>query len=421
MDKRLLDAIANADRTNRLLEEAGGTRALALQMAEASRAAKIFEAAGGNDRLALLATGRDPDWMRAHKAFTENFAAVEAARKFMQPSAIELAAQGHALSIVNQAHVLGLPELSVARFAEFDAISKAAQGIAAAMQPERSVLHDMSRHMAEISEAHRHWTEQYKWANDLERRMGLINADWARIDRLAVSGLSFAELARFSDVVRYDTPFSDETIEAVFEELGDVVEVLDDDPDQREAQYDAAGRKGALIAFPEPSYDRVIVAAGFAQFPEAPVPQPIRNAPTVLVMEDVHRAAMTHLENHLRHFIALRLADADANWLKSRVPGSVRERLQPRQDEAIAKGWPVYDLIYYGDIGDLGEIMKQSNNWTLFEPCFGSRDGLLVSISRLKPIRNHLAHGRPITQTDVLIIAAEGHLLLRAMGVVNLQ
>jgi hypothetical protein len=355
----------------------------------------------------------------------EEMRLMEEARQAMQPAVLAMEAYRNDLSIANQAMALRLPELSITRQANFASIQELAS-VSAAMaemfRPTATALHAMSLQIAEIIEPSRHLFVNASWAGDLERRMGLINADWAIADRLAISGLSFGELAWFSDTVRFDAPYSEEVNEAVVEELGKIVHDPSEDTDEREAQYDAAGRKPALVAFPEDSYPSVVVASGFELvFPLAPVPKPIGNVTASLNVSSAPYIAMREIENHLRKLIADRLSTVERQWEKRLVPGDMRQRWIERREEYRAQGQPVFPLIYYSDLGDLGQIIVQNNNWPLFEPIFRQRDSLLVSISRLTPVRNTVMHGRPLSQSEVLYIAAEGHRLLSAMGLITIQ
>ncbi|MBO9502583.1 Swt1 family HEPN domain-containing protein [Brevundimonas sp. A19_0] len=401
MDKRFLDAIEGATRASRILEEASGTSRLKRQIDEATRATRLIDQITRNPVL-------------------DEFRRMEEARKAMKGPFSALAEHQDRMDVVNQAIALGLPQMPPSVLASIEAIetmTKLGESLDAIIRPTRFASHELALQIAGITEPHRRIAESRSWSADLERRMNLIDGDWARADRLAISGMSFASLAQFSDVVRYDSPFAEETNEIVIDELGQVVEEVEDDAEQREAQYDLAGRNPALVAFPEENYSNIVIASGFQLvFPTAPTPRPIENAPSGLVMADVHYVAMRDIENHLRHFIETHLSRENPQWLKQRVPGAMRQKWMGRQEEDRDLGNPVFAPIYYSDLGDLGQLMTQNNNWPLFEPFFGVRDGLLVSLSRLTPVRNTIAHGRPLCPTEILCIVAEGQRILRAIG-----
>lgn len=347
------------------------------------------------------------------------------ARELMQPSLAALAIQQREMSFARQALALQLPELSFVQQTNFGKISELAgfaSSLAEVIRPTADALSAMSSGIADIIKPHHRFMEPVSWAHDLERRMGLIDVDWLIPTRWEISGLSFGELARFSDSVRFEAPFCDELNEIVIEELGEVVEDPSDDAEEREVQYDAAGRKPALVAFPQESYAKVVVAAGLELVvPAAPVPQPVGNAAGAVTFAGAHYEAMIQLENHLRSLITTLLGGVEPHWEKRRVSGEMRKRWSERREQDRARGDPIFPLIYYSDLGDLGQIMAQGNNWPLFEPIFKQRDDLLISIRRLAPIRNRVMHGRPLSQSEVLFLAAEGVRLLRSMGLITVQ
>lgn len=87
-------------------------------------------------------------------------------------------------------------------------------------------------------------------------------------------------------------------------------------------------------------------------------------------------------------------------WVK---PAASRTELHPHRRDCRA----------------LGSLMAQRNNWSLFAPFFTKEDELMVSLLRLAPIRNAVAHGRPLSQTDTLYVAAEGMRLFKAVGILT--
>lgn len=428
IDKRLLEAIGEANRARRMLDDLGGLTSAARQFEEATRAHKALEALGGPDRFTKqVALAQNADILARRYGLIEDFERIEAARRVMQP-ALSVIDQLKAdkTSMVAQAVALRLPDISLPDAAYFKTIENAQQVanlVDTTFHPTVLATQQLAERISQLTEPHRRFAENISgWSKSLELRIGQIDAAWAVRNRLGISGLAFASLAQFSDSVRYDAPFSEETNELVAEELGDVVVELDDAPDAREAQYDAVGRNPSLVAFPEPAYDRVILASGFVlEFPAAPMPQPIENGGGTLRMDDIHHAAMRDIENHLRVFIVRHLSAVEPRWEKQRVPGDMLKKWRERQEADRALGRAVFGAIYYADLAELGQIIGRNDNWMIFQPFFEARDGLLVSLSRLTPIRNAIAHGRPLSQTDVLCIAAEGARLLRAIGLIGLN
>ncbi len=423
MDKRFLDAIENATRANRILEQAAGGRTLVRQIEEATRAQRMLEEMGGASHLAKqMELLQSPAYLARQSLLHEEFKRMEAARRAMQPvlSIVEQL-EAQRMSIIDQAVALGLPQLDQAHIARFSAIEEAArasEAMQAMFHPNTLATHEMARQIAEMVEPHRSLIEATAWADSLEQRMNLIGTEWAMAERLAISGLSFGNLAHLVDVVRFDDPFSQGTGEILAEEFGVVIDEVEDDVDEREVQYDVAGRNPSLVAFPQSSYNSVVVASGFVlEFPTPPIPQPIENGVGALSFEGAHYVAVRNIENHLRAFVVKHLlAAGGSRWEEQRIEGRMRSKWKDRQDVDRAMGRPVFAAIYYADFAELGQVMAQGNNWPLFQPFFETRDGILESLRRLTPIRNSVMHGRPLSQTDVLYFVAEGARIMKAIG-----
>lgn len=189
--------------------------------------------------------------------------------------------------------------------------------------------------------------------------------------------------------------------------------------EEREARYDDAGRDTALVAFPAAGYGDVLVAAGFAAvFPSAPVPVVEAGLIEPLGFNPQLRDALTSLEGHLRRFIVDRLSALEGGrWVKRRVPETVRTRWMALRAAAEERGRPVFAPIYYANFMDLAEVIVSRSNWDdAFSAVFLSKEALTQSLSRLYGLRNDIAHGRPTTISDDLIVVAEATLLFRALG-----
>lgn len=356
----------------------------------------------------------------------EELARMEAVRLQMQPLPdFTRMLDAERLSIAAQAAAIRLPELHALEIARFSAIEEMRQATAVindAFRPAQEATRLMAEEIARLTEPHRRFSQDMAaWSASLDMRMTAIKAAWVVPDHLALSGLAFGQLAAFSDTARYDSPFAKPTNEIFVEALGVVVESVAEGIDDREAQYDEAGRAPGLVAFPASAFDGVIVASGFMlELPRPPTPQPIANFEPVSD-DDIHYRVLKDLENHLRLFVSGRLAAVEPRWEKQRVPGYIFKRWKERQAEARDEGRPVFAPIYYSDLGDLGQIMIGGLNWPIFSPFFEGRDGLLESLRRLTPIRNAVAHGRPLGPSDVLFIVAEGLRLMRAIGVLTVN
>ncbi|TCQ13207.1 Swt1 family HEPN domain-containing protein [Rhizobium sp. PP-CC-3G-465] len=261
---------------------------------------------------------------------------------------------------------------------------------------------------------------QQDWDVILSGRMAAIDVDWALADEPEASAESFARLSRLSDVARLSAPYTDETSEIVFDELG----ALSASPDEketvevREDRYDDAGRERALIAFPPASYGRVMVSAGFGiSFPEPPALsvedglfEPVQFSPETGYL-------LQSLEGHLRNFVSARLHALEGEaWIKRRVPQGVRAKWQEGRKTALAANKPAFALIHYSNFMDLADIIVAGNNWPEFTGVFPNQENLRVSLLRLYYIRNDIAHSRPISMTDMLVAMTEGTFMFRCLG-----
>lgn len=312
------------------------------------------------------------------------------------------------MNLATQAAAL-LPELDLAKQHQF-------------ARPDLAVLPSLATHAATLVEAHSRFSSTFAWQNDLAARMRSLQTDWALPEYADGSAYAFARLARLNDTVLRDVPYAPATRDYVETEFGDVVIADDDDTNVREQLYDDAGRDPALVAFPVEEYSIILQGAGFDfQIPKPPVPQPIANADGPTRFDD--QATLRALELHLRAFIISQMtALAGASWLKQRVPPTMRDRWLQRQEEYRSKGWPIFELIHYADFTDLAQLMAQGNNWNdVFKSVFGDKEGMLVSLRRLSPLRNNSAHSRPLGPSEILFMSAETLRLLRAIGVMKLD
>lgn len=424
-NKTILDAIDAANRTQRMIDGLGGTPALLKQAEEANRVSRMFEHLGGHDAL------------QAHKAALASSSLIAKAAGLNDAAAMVTRARSEAVLTSNLIGVAnnGLPALSQAAlrlpimdertlgiFQAIEEAQRATRLVDEAFKPSMIAASQMAERIAALTEPHRRFAADLNaWSASLQSRMDAIDAAWAFQDRLAASGMAFGQLARLGDVVRYDAPFSSATDDVVIDELGIVVVDIDDDAVEREEQYAAAGRNPSLVAFPEDGFEGVVLAAGFVlTIPPAPTPMPIENAFEPLSFDDLHYVALRELEAHLRALIGRSMSqEAGPKWIKQRVSGDTFKKWTDRQAVDRDEGRPVFELLYYADFVELGAVIGQNNNWPLFEPFFSDRESLMVSLRRLSPIRNAVAHGRPLGQTDTLYIAAEATRLLRAMQVIS--
>ena len=335
---------------------------------------------------------------------------------------------------------LAIPDLDLARYAFFmgDAF-RVQQTLKAMGLMESSItanvvgLHAGKGLFDELTESLAHTIDPFAgtlkaaglWEASLSSRMASIHSAWTRPDDLGVSMLGFARIARLSDAVHDALPFSREVAKLVTDEIGNGADTAEDaTPSERDAAAIEAGLQLDLIAFPEAAYGEVVFAAGF-RFRIRPTPVPAAlEAPDAGAAYSAHYSAtLIDLERRLRQFVEDKLSAIEGPpWVKRRVSESLRKRWSERQQEERETGRQVYSPIQYADFMDLADVIVQGNNWKqAFEPIFGSKDDLLVSLRRLHPVRKAIAHGRPLGRSDVLTLVSEATRILRALGVNLLQ
>jgi hypothetical protein len=110
---------------------------------------------------------------------------------------------------------------------------------------------------------------------------------------------------------------------------------------------------------------------------------------------------LRQLENGLRRFIIEKLEAVDKNYWKNRIPQDVREQAERRISEEEAKrpheAKETLSRIYYVNFPDLVKIIRKRDNWRdLFQAYFQDEDSVSTKLRELEPIRNAVAHNRPL-------------------------
>ena len=259
------------------------------------------------------------------------------------------------------------------------------------------------------------------WEASLTARIAELKNPWALPDHFDQSMMGFARLSRLSDAVHTAAPYSRPVRELVSSELGVGVEadLCEDTSTRRDESAVKAGVNPELIAFPESAYREVVFAAGFKfRDPAIPIPQAVESADPSSAFDPMSWAVLTELEQRLRRIVEERLRSLDGpNWIKHRVPEGVRKRWLERQEEDRDAGGEVFTPIQYADFTDLDEVMRRKDNWhEAFEPVFRNKENFLVSLRRLCPIRNAIAHSRPLSNSKVLYLVSEATRILSALG-----
>jgi hypothetical protein len=116
------------------------------------------------------------------------------------------------------------------------------------------------------------------------------------------------------------------------------------------------------------------------------------------------------IEVGLREFIIDTLATEHGEKWWTALPADVWETCQSGIQYERAASWleltPVHPL-YYVSFPDLRKIIESKRNWNaLFSRHLKKRDIFLASLSELEPLRNAVAHNRPITRGAANVVAA---------------
>ena len=279
-------------------------------------------------------------------------------------------------------------------------------------QPMVDAIESLS---AEISGAVEPFHAAFKtlsaWGASLSVRMKAIEDQWVIPDLPAISVMGFARMARLSDAVRDAKPYSDTVSSLVAGELGRGYEdgaihsVV-----QRDKAAIEAGLMPELIAFPPETYPEVVAAAGFEiRVTPTPLPRVDESKDGGIGYHPEYRILFNELEQQLRRFVGIAMLDhIGPQWIKRGVPNDIRQRWQDRKERELGAGRAVYDLIQYSDFMDLLAIICMRGNWQgVFKAVFRNKEEVMVSFRRLVPVRNAIAHSRPLGRADLLTLHSE--------------
>ena len=152
------------------------------------------------------------------------------------------------------------------------------------------------------------------------------------------------------------------------------------------------------------------------RLPSAPVPgeTPVPEGRS----QPIYYVVLNEIEHYLRQLVERRLSSLEGSqWIERRVPAEVRQRWIKDQRREKRAGRPVHPLILYSRFSDLREIITDHNNWEEgFIDIFGNFDEVNVSLRRLRPVRNAIAHNRPLCSEEEAILISEGSWILGRLG-----
>ena len=285
-----------------------------------------------------------------------------------------------------------------------DAIRPFAERAIAALQPAAAIAEAVAAHQTTFA------------------RMAKLTTPWVLKDHPAVSATGFVRIARLRDVAAEHAAYEPAASEAYEEELGEPVPFDPDvTPEEREAAAINAGTNPDVVAFPAPAFPQVLVVAGFEfDLPASHAPAS-DDGDRSGGFDPQHGVLLRYLEHRLRTFVEAELRRIEGHtWIRRRVPKNMRDKWAKRREQDRDQRGDSYPPIYYADLTDLTDLICQANNWDdAFDRVFKHKDDLQVGIRRLNPIRNALAHSRPLVRADQLSLSCEAFRLLRALGVVR--
>jgi len=109
------------------------------------------------------------------------------------------------------------------------------------------------------------------------------------------------------------------------------------------------------------------------------------------------------LEKTLRQFVVDQLSMISERWWRQRVPGNVWKNAEGRKKDEEEKLVHTIDLhpIWYVHFPQYIEIVTRNDNWTeAFKRVFGDKEHFRTVIEMLLPIRNKIAHMRPLSVNE---------------------
>ena len=293
----------------------------------------------------------------------------------------------------------------------------ASRAVLPAAEDLRAVTENAARAIQPIYDQ---FAEFGRWQSSIAERMATLTTPWAMKSHLGVSVTGFSRIARLHDISTGGAPFAPETVKIFEEELGRPIPFDETvEPEARESKAMDAGLNPELIAFPKQAYPNVLFSAGFEFKVETIGNIQSEQGDDSGVFDPQHASLFQLIENHLRKVIESELRDlAGQRWHQFRVPNPTCQRWQTRKEKDEQERGDSFSLIFYADFTDLSEIICRKDNWNdTFQRRFVSKEDIQTSLRRLNPIRNAIAHSRPLVRTDQIVLNSEAFRILNALGV----
>lgn len=243
---------------------------------------------------------------------------------------------------------------------------------------------------------------------------------WRPLQESADLRFAMASLSSLRNAIDFG-PFSDGTIAAIRDQLGDwsaprAIDLTLDAVERLERYYQL-GLEPRLVQSPPTVFGKVLRATGIRE--ERPrtsdrryllLPEPGEGD------EAVDEEAMTDaakrlwaIESRVRAFLDRIMTTAHgAGWFRSRTPPDVLASARDRRKQRLAVSRiPNDSLLLFVDLGDLPKIICRGDNWPLFAAHFGRKEAVQESFARLNPLRADIAHSRTLSSADLLFLYAE--------------
>lgn len=167
------------------------------------------------------------------------------------------------------------------------------------------------------------------------------------------------------------------------------------------------------IKLPEPYLSDALIASGLnsslIHSPLYPLPsvEPMRAPKEVRLrareadrrrLVDAYDILMT-LELRLRDIVEDKLRELHGDqWWRRGVPEAVKQECAQRKQERESPLGPAYHPIDYCYVDELKSIIIRADNWDqAFKPLFGNKLQVEAMFLWIGPIRNDIAHPRPIS------------------------
>lgn len=125
---------------------------------------------------------------------------------------------------------------------------------------------------------------------------------------------------------------------------------------------------------------------------------------------------LTALESHIRRFIETAMLDVHGeNWI-AYIPEEMSERWLARQAAAAEEDASRRPVIAFADFADYIRIIESRYLWRhAFRRIFEDQENLRETFERLHVVHYDAIRGRPISQTDELLLYVETNRLFRQM------